>query len=183
MGSEKRFPKVRYALWQIMLAVAALAVLFAQFGVTGALPIVIVVGATALPILLAGHGNRLMAAAMAGSLYPLLLPCSLYATWFTAWLVLGHRPRSSFDDPLSISPIVNILYLFTFIFVKTVPLSLFISIPLVIGYIVRRVRQRGMSLRGVAAWALLPVMLWASVLAILGLGLLGSDYVLMWYFD
>jgi hypothetical protein len=46
-----------------MLAIAVLAGLVAFFGVTGAIAIVIVTGAIVLPIVLAGPGRRLAAAA------------------------------------------------------------------------------------------------------------------------
>lgn len=39
---------------------------------------------------------------------PLLLVGSLYVTWAVAWIVLGHPPRPSADDPKSISVWVDI---------------------------------------------------------------------------
>ena len=125
-----RRSKTRYQLWQIMLAIAVLAGLFAGFGVTGGLAIAILSGVIVFPIRLAGQGSRLRAAAWVASLYPLLLLASLYGTWFTAWVVLGHRPRSSLDDPKFISPVVEVPYGCTFLSLITMPFSLFVSIPL-----------------------------------------------------
>ena len=34
----------------------------------------------------------------------------LYATWATAWCVLGRCPRPSLDDPKYISPVVEVPY-------------------------------------------------------------------------
>ena len=45
--------------------------------------------------------------------YPMLMLASLYATWWAAWYALGHPPRSSLDDPRSISPLVNAPYFAT----------------------------------------------------------------------
>lgn len=42
--------------------------------------------------------------------YPFVLMSGFYGTWLAAWLVLGHIPRPSLDDPARISWIVTILY-------------------------------------------------------------------------
>ena len=65
-----RASKARYRLWQVMLAVAILAGLFAVFGVIGSISVAVVLGVIFLPILLAGPGRRLRAAAWVGSIYP-----------------------------------------------------------------------------------------------------------------
>ena len=52
---------------------------------------------------------RRLALWMAG--YPLLMLASLYATWLSAWVALGHRPRASLDDPKYIGPGVDVFYL------------------------------------------------------------------------
>ena len=90
-----------------MLAIAGLAGLFAGFGVIVATGVVIAVGVVSLPILLARPGGRLRAAVWVSSLYPFLILSSFYATWLTAWCVLGRRPRVYLDDPRDISPIVD----------------------------------------------------------------------------
>lgn len=47
--------------------------------------------------------------------YPGLLVASLYGTWLVAWSVLGHRPVPSIDDPKSISPLVSVPYVASFV--------------------------------------------------------------------
>ncbi len=101
--------KARYQLRQIMLAIAVLAGLFAAFGVIGAIELVVVLGSPFLPILLAAPGRRLRAAVWVTSLYPFLILACFYATWLTAWWILGHRPRPSLDDPQMISPVVLVV--------------------------------------------------------------------------
>jgi len=48
--------------------------------------------------------------------WPLVALAAIYANWISAWITLGHRPRSSLDDPfmisefhdwLSINPAIN----------------------------------------------------------------------------
>ena len=135
IGSGMRPIKARYQLWQIMLAIAALAGLFALLGVAFATAIVILVGALMLPIFLARPGRRPRAAAWTGALYPLLWLASLYATWFTAWLVLGHRPRSSLDDPKFISPLVEVPYIATFLCLVGSPYVLGLSFFLMLAHV------------------------------------------------
>src|SRR5262245_3669981 len=134
-----RLYKARYRLWQIMLAIAVFAGLFAMlaiFGVTFAAAIIIAVGVIVLPILLAGPGPRLGAPAWAFAPPPLLALLSLYAAWFTAWLVLGHRPRSSLDDPKFISSLVEVPYIATHLCFESLPFNLRFSIPLMLAHVV-----------------------------------------------
>jgi hypothetical protein len=166
-----------------MLAIAALGGLFAFFGVTGAVAIIILAGAVVAPILLAGPGRRLGTAAWATSLFPLLLPLSLYATWFTAWAVLGHRPRSSLDDPKSISPIVEVPYAATGLCLMSVMLSWAVSILLMMAHVAESISRRHILPLKVAALLLAPILVWGSVFAFLYLGLLGADHIIEWYMD
>lgn len=173
----------RYQLWHVMLAIAALGGLFAYFGVTGAVAIVALVGAVVLPIVLARPGRRLGAAAWTSSLYPLLLPLSLYATWFTAWAVLGHQPRSSLDDPKWISPVVEIPYGATILCLMSVPLSWAVSIPLMLAHVAESITRRHILPLRAAALLLAPVLVWFSVVAFLYLKPFGVRYVIDWYMD
>ena len=75
------------------------------------------------------------------SLYPLWILGSLYATWLTAWCGLGHRPRSSLDDPRFISPIVDVPYVLTFLLVQGVPFILLLCPALLIAAVARTISQ------------------------------------------
>jgi hypothetical protein len=180
--------KARYQLWQIMLAIAVLAGLFAVFGVTGATAIVVLTGVLLTPILLAGSGRKLRAAAWVASLYPLFLLASLYATWFTAWLVLGHRPLAFYDAPRKlISPVFQVPYSSTILLVVGTPFSLLLGISLALAETVQSVRQRKRRPSQAAArmltWILVTLLLWAALFVILSWDLLNAGYIFMWFFD
>jgi hypothetical protein len=179
-----RFPKVRYQLWQIMLAVAVLAGLLAVFGLTGALANVILIGVISPPILFARPGHRLRATAWVAGVYPLLSLASLYATWSIARLVLGRTPDPSFHHPRFIDPIVEAPYLCSCFFLLTLPFSPLLSIPLAIAYIAQRdILRRRLSTWRAAALVLAPILVWLSVLATVSHQLLGTGPILKWYRD
>ena len=68
--------------------------------------------------------------------YPLLPLAMLYFTWIVAWIVLGHAPRPSLDDPKSISSVVDVSYLVTLLLLMSMPFGLVIG--LVIGLVLTR---------------------------------------------
>jgi hypothetical protein len=107
----------------------------------------------------------------------------LYATWFTAWAVLGHRPRSSLDDPKFISPLVEVPYLATFLLGLTAPLSLPLSMLLILFHIAQGNQWRSDLPGRRAALILVPILVWLSVIAISGSGLFGIHYIHIWYMD
>ena len=57
-------------------------------------------------------------------IYPLLPLIGLYVTWLTAWWMLGHRPRSSIDDPKSIGGPVDFAYMATALLLMSRPIGL-----------------------------------------------------------
>ena len=107
-GYEAR--AIQFTIGQLMIAVAAVAFLVvwrdsrAAFALVGLGLVVIIPAAIAPP------GRRLEAASWASSLQPAVVVFYLYATWVTAWCVLGPCPRPSLDDPKSISPVVEVPY-------------------------------------------------------------------------
>jgi hypothetical protein len=175
--------KARFQLWQVMLAVAVLAGLFAAFGLTGAVANVILIGVISLPILFARPGHRLRAAAWVACLYPLLSLASLYTTWSVARLVLGRTPDPWFDDhPRLIDPFVEALYLCSRFSLLTLPFSPLLSIPLAIAYIAQRdILRRRLPTWRAAGLVLAPILVWFSVLAFVSHRLLGTDAILIWY--
>jgi hypothetical protein len=175
-----RTSKAKYQLWQIMLAIAVLAGLFAVFGVTLGAAIGIVIGVIVLPILLAPAGRRLRAAGWVFYLYPLLVLSSLYATWFTAWCVLGHQPRSYLDDPTSISPAVDVPYIATHLLMGGLWFLLPLAIPFLLAHLGQIVSQRAVGPWKRAARMLAPLLVWPATFVILRFDLFG---VLDWFMD
>lgn len=177
--------KTKYQLWQIMLAIAVLAGLFAVFGVVGTVAILVVISVVCLPILLAPSGRKLLAAEWVCSLYPLLILGSLYATWLTAWCVLGHRPRSSLDDPKSISPIVDVPYLSTFLLLYGVVFILLLC-PVLLSAEVADIISKGRDkpLKEAARRLVVPI-LWGLFLWVSSIVLLRWDPLRVgdWYMD
>jgi hypothetical protein len=91
-----------------MAAVAAAAVTMAWIGVVEAIALVAMAAIALSPIPCAPPGHRLDVALWAIALLPAMGLVSLYASWVTAWCVLGHRPRVYLDDPKYLSPLVAV---------------------------------------------------------------------------
>ena len=154
-------------LWQIMLAIAALAVLFGVVGVVPTLGILIAAGPIVLPVARAGRERRLLVAAWVSSLYPLIVLAFLCATWFAAWLVLGHRPRMSLDDPTSLGPGVQALMVSTILLVVGIPFSILLWIPLLLADSADRVRRKErtalQAITRMIVWTFVLISTWAAV--------------------
>ena len=168
--------EARYRLWQIMLAIAALAGLFAAFGVAAA----VVIGGICLPILFAAPGRGVRVLVCVASIYPFLILSALYATWFTAWCVLGHRPRVALDDPFSISPIIDFMMWAPHMLLFGAPLIGFIYAPLIIAGVYWNMAQRRTPPRKGAEQLLIPAFAW-----LLSFLILWADpvSVLDWFLD
>jgi hypothetical protein len=78
------------------------------------------------------------------AIYPLLIVVAFYATWLTAWGVLGHRPRVNLDDPKDTGPVVSVPYVLTYLFLEGIPFSLLIPVPLLIAEVLRN-HSRGID--------------------------------------
>src|SRR5437773_6137005 len=92
-------------LWHFSIITAILAVLLALGGLDLAETVALLILALIVfvPVVIASPEHRLGVAAWVVSLHPVMVPVYLYAAWAIAWCVLGHRPRSSLDDPKFIS--------------------------------------------------------------------------------
>src|SRR5690606_1407602 len=73
-------------------------------------------------------------------LYPILLLVMLYATWFAAWMALGHVPQSSLDDPKGIDGI-EIPYAITTVLLLGLIPALLVSAGCALGAFAIRVRR------------------------------------------
>src|SRR4051812_34208319 len=106
-----RLPRKQFTIRRLMVAVAISAVILVLLTRVHVLPIVAVAGmalVVIIPTALAPLGRRLDVAGWTASLQPFMVLVYLYATWITAWYVLGHRPRYWVDDPKYISPVVDV---------------------------------------------------------------------------
>jgi hypothetical protein len=175
-----RTSEAKYQLWQIMLAIAVLAGMFAVFGVAAAVGVVMVIAVMTLPILLAARGRRLRAAVWITSLYPFLILSSFYVTWLTAWCILGHRPRVSLDDPEYISPIVNVVGATTGFFMLGTPLVWFVCAPIMLGVAYWNMAQKKTPVEKGIWQLLIPVFAWVLSIKIF---LADPGWVIAWYFD
>jgi hypothetical protein len=167
-------------LWHNLLAIAVIAGLFAAFEVIGTIAFLIVIPALVMPVVLARPGFRFRTAAWVASLYPLLLVGSFYATWMTAWIVLGHRPRMSLDDPKYISPIVEVPFAATYLLMMGAPGAF----ALCVLALVEQGGIRGGVRPGKAVAQLLVfVLLWLCPFLLSAADLFGFDEVIGWFID
>ncbi len=105
-----RLRRVRFTIGRLMVAVAVIAALLAWRDVRVAFALVGLGLVVIIPAMIAAPGRRLEAASWACSLQPAVVLFYLYATWATAWCVLGHCARPSLDDPKYMSPVVDAPY-------------------------------------------------------------------------
>jgi hypothetical protein len=140
-----------------------------------------------LPSLMASPGRSLRTAAWICAIYSVLVLASFYATWLTAWCVLGHPPRPSIDDPKSISPIVDVPFVATDLLIGGVPFVLLLFVPLALTATevtrnpsARENQPLKEAVQRVAAPISWGVFFWLAVFVILLLDPLG---VIFWFMD
>ncbi len=114
------------------------------------------------------------------SIYPFLILSPFYATWLTAWCVLGRRPRVSLDDPKLISPIVDAVGATPGLFLMGAPLIWFVCAPIILAVVYWNMARRKTSPREGALQLLTPVCAWLLAYAILRCD---SGDVIMCYID
>ena len=173
-------------IWQIMVATAVLAglfALFARFGVARATGMVLAIAVTASPIVLARRGRRLRTAAWVCSLYPLFFLGSIYAIWLTAWCLVGHRTQKGLDDPDVIGPIVQVPIKLSEAFLMGLPVALILVGPLVLVDDVQSFRSEGLRPNTTVARLLIPPIVWLAVFGVVWLGLFGIAEIIDWYWD
>lgn len=105
--------------------------------------------------------------------YPAFLLAAIYGTWLMAWLVLGHMPRPSLDDPKYISIAVGIPYVLAGLLIVGFPAAAVAGVVLQLF-----VAQRSWLRRFL--WSTTSVVIWISIIA-----LLRWDPLLVgqWYMD
>jgi hypothetical protein len=192
-----RLAQLRYKLWHIMLAIAILGGLLALAKMTGFVAMPITICLVLGPSLMAAPGRRLRTATWICAIYPVLILASLYATWLTAWCVVGQPPQQSGIGPKSISPVVDVPLAATYWLIGGVPFVLLLFAPLAMtaADVARNPSAReNQALKeflqrvtapiswGVFSWAPIPwgVFFWLSVFVILLFDPLG---VSVWFID
>ena len=111
-------------------------------------------------------------------LYPIWSAGSMYATWVLAWVHLGHIPRSSLDDPMSIGSLVTVAYTGSLLLMSLMPILMPMGLLAAFFYPLRT-RARRSFLRQILL-ALLYITLSASVLLTLRAD---PGFVMEWWFD
>jgi hypothetical protein len=104
----------------------------------------------------------LAAMALACTAYPLLLLASLYGQWLLSWVVLGHRPQPSMDDPKYIDGASWMGYITTIAFIGLIPAGI---MALVLNVV--HIAYHRLSAMGVLRRALLLFMLWGGAILLL----------------
>jgi hypothetical protein len=170
-------------LWHIMLAIAVIAGLFAAFGVIGTIAILMVGSVLVGPVILARPGYKFPAFAWVATLYPLLLVASIYATWFTAWIVLGHQPRMSLDDPKFISPIGDVPLTATYLLMLGAPGAFVLCVLIALAFVAQGVGRDGVHPAKACARLLAPVVSWVSPFLLSSSDLFGFSCIAVWFMD
>ena len=173
----------KYNIWHVMLATAVVACLYAVSRFSLAPEIGAALTITLLPIVLAGRGRRLRAAAWVCSLYPLWVLGSFYAIWLSAWCILGHRPRIGLDDPDRLSAIVTIAIKLNEAFLLGLPIAFLLVAPLVFIHDVQSFRTEGLHPNKTVARLLIPPIVWSAVFGIFWLQLFGVRQIMHWFWD
>jgi hypothetical protein len=98
-------PRFRVNLRQLMIAVAALSVMFTMLGVVGGSIATLFLLMVIVPLKAPAGAKRIEAWAISSALFPLLTLTSVFATWLAARLALGHDPdplefQKSYPSPL-----------------------------------------------------------------------------------
>jgi hypothetical protein len=93
-------------------------------------------------------------------LYPVSLVAAIYGTWTVAFLVLGHIPRPSLDDPKQLGIALHIPYEIAMLLLTAFPVATVAGIALQVS-LSRRTWSRRIVL------AALLVVFWVAVIAFL----------------
>jgi hypothetical protein len=166
-----------------MVAVVICAGSFALFGTTDTIGALVVILVVLVPIFSASRSQRLRVAAWVFSVYPALFLASLYATWFTAWFVLGHRPSAWLDDPKSISALVDVPYMSTRLLFEGFLLAIIICTIINIAQLVLNLWLRGARSLKIVEPLLIPLFFWLTLAAIARWNLFDFDRIIGWFLD
>lgn len=166
-----------------MIAVAAIACACAWLEPAATVGVAFAVSSVILPIVKAPASRRLDVALYICLVYPMVFLCSLYLTWFVAWIVLGRCPRAGIDDPGQINPAVSISCAVTIVFLAGLPFAFIFAGLLLLADLYRIVRRARNGATGFVMRLLAGVILWLWLVMVSRLNLLGYGYVDSWFND
>ena len=160
-----RLLRIKFTISRIMTVIAvfaiALAVLPGGLVIFGSIILLTLVGLIVVGSTVTG-APWTQVAAWVFAAYPAGLLTSIYATWLTAWLSLGHRPQPSRDDPESINTLVSLIRAFTFwLFIFYFP-ALFLCVGFVIAEAVRVTSGGRHRLGMVGILAGVAILIWSA---------------------
>jgi len=155
-GSLVRRLRIKFTIGQIMAVIAvfaiALAVLPGGLVIFGSIILLTLVGLIVVGSAVTG-APRTQVAAWVFAGFPVVALTSVYVTWLTAWLALGHRPRPSLDDPKSIGLVVEINYMISLLLLICSVPALGLCVCFVSNEVVRFPRHKQARVASVAALA------------------------------
>jgi hypothetical protein len=105
-----KITSLQVRLWHLLLtnAVLGAAILVAPPDLAGICASFVLASTILIPVRATQPERRLKVAAWIVSFHPVMLLPYVYAAWGVAWCLLGHRPRSSLDDPYRIGFLVEV---------------------------------------------------------------------------
>jgi hypothetical protein len=112
--------------------------------------------------------------------YPLLPLIALYATWLTGWIVLGHAPRPSLDDPKDIGGPFPVAYVIAGLLLVSLPFGSIIGVVMGIFVTFWYVHSRRGSRWLAAVWTMLLLATYVTCVLLLKWDPLD---VANWYLD
>jgi hypothetical protein len=174
------YVRFRWSLASIMIAVAALALVFAVFGVELGAGVAVVYLVILSPLAFVPSGRRLEVSAWIMASYPMVVLAALYATWIVGWAALGHPPRPSLDDPKQIGETVDLAYDVTGVVMSGAPLSLLACIVLAITLGLKSIQTKEKSKFRIYPLSVFVVLFWFASFFVL---LFEPFNVLGWHFD
>ncbi len=175
-----RLLRIKFTISRIMAVIAvfaiALAVLPGGLVIFGSIILLTLVGLIVVGSAVTGTPWTQVSAWVFAA-YPVGLLTSIYVTWLTAWLSLGHPPRPSQDDPASINTPVLLMYAFAFwLFVLWLP-ALLLCVGFVIAEAVRVTRHR-LGMVGILAG--MAILIWSALFLVINVD---PGRVIDWFGD
>ena len=164
----------RWNLKHLAILIAVVAVSFAAVGVA---PTVVGI-AFFSPAFFMRRGQLLDVLYWVFTCYPAVALLSLYVTWITACIALGHPPRLDFDE-LKDNDSMVILYKLTGVFLVGTPFAFLVALIFMLARVLERSRIEMHWLARFSSLFITPV-IWVIAY---GLAVLDPFFALYWYMN